>query len=174
MTFYGKETSLEAAWKYAIIGGVGLSMALFGTVLTYYAGHQCLGTESLAGLNWSVLASTPGSSIRPRCGWRSSWCCSATEPKPDSRRCTRGSPMRTARRPCPSAAILSSAMLNCALYGLVRFYILTSRCLGPEFPAACCCCLESPPWESRCRFILLQGTSAGCSHIPASIRRESW
>jgi len=31
VTFYGKVTSLEAAWKYAIIGGVGLSMALFGT-----------------------------------------------------------------------------------------------------------------------------------------------
>jgi len=28
VTFYGKATSLEAAWKYAMIGGVGLSMAL--------------------------------------------------------------------------------------------------------------------------------------------------
>ncbi len=36
--------------------------------------------------------------------------------------------------PVPSAAILSSAMLNCALYGLIRFYILTSRCLGVEYP----------------------------------------
>jgi hydrogenase-4 component F len=36
--------------------------------------------------------------------------------------------------PVPSAAILSSAMLNCALYGLVRFYVLTSRCLGTEYP----------------------------------------
>jgi hydrogenase-4 component F len=36
--------------------------------------------------------------------------------------------------PVPSAAILSSAMLNCAIYGLVRFYILTSRSVGPEFP----------------------------------------
>ena len=35
VTFYGKVTSLEAAWKYAIIGGVGLSMALFGTLVTY-------------------------------------------------------------------------------------------------------------------------------------------
>jgi hydrogenase-4 component F len=25
-------------------------------------------------------------------------------------------------------------MLNCALYGLIRFYILSSRCLGPDFP----------------------------------------
>src|SRR4029077_19632331 len=37
VTFYGKATSLEAAWKYAMIGGVGLSMALFGTIVTYYA-----------------------------------------------------------------------------------------------------------------------------------------
>jgi len=36
--------------------------------------------------------------------------------------------------PVPSAAILSSAMLNCALYGLIRFYILTSRSLGAEYP----------------------------------------
>ncbi len=52
--FYERETSLEAAWKYAIIGGVGLSMALFGTILTYYSAHQVLGTDTLAGLNWSV------------------------------------------------------------------------------------------------------------------------
>ncbi len=46
VTFYGKVTSLEAAWKYAIIGGVGLSMALFGTVLvTYYAGHKLAGVR---------------------------------------------------------------------------------------------------------------------------------
>jgi hydrogenase-4 component F len=36
--------------------------------------------------------------------------------------------------PVPSAAILSSALLNCALYCLIRFYILTSRCLGAEYP----------------------------------------
>ena len=40
VTFYGRPTSLEAAWKYAMIGGVGLSMALFGTILTYYAAHS--------------------------------------------------------------------------------------------------------------------------------------
>ena len=49
VTFYGKVTSIEAAWKYAIIGGVGLSMALFGTVLTYYSGHRLPGADTLAG-----------------------------------------------------------------------------------------------------------------------------
>ena len=36
--------------------------------------------------------------------------------------------------PVPSAALLSSATLNCALYGLIRFYILASRCAGPRLP----------------------------------------
>jgi hydrogenase-4 component F len=35
--------------------------------------------------------------------------------------------------PVPSAAILSSAMLNCALYGLIRNFALADRCLGGGF-----------------------------------------
>src|SRR5712691_6808838 len=35
--------------------------------------------------------------------------------------------------PVPVAAMLAAGVLNCALYGLVRFYILTSKCLGPQF-----------------------------------------
>lgn len=134
VTFYGKVTSLEAAWKYAIIGGVGLSMALFGTVVAYYAGHRLPGSEALAGLNWSVLAQHAAqldktsmrlafilvllgygtkAGLAPMHTW-----------KPDA----------YSEAPVPSAAILSSAMLNCALYGLIRFYILASRCLGTEYP----------------------------------------
>jgi hydrogenase-4 component F len=135
VTFYGKITSLEAAWKYAMIGGVGLSMALFGTLVTYYAGHGLTGSEVLSGLNWSVLsqhaAQLDKTSMRlafvlilmgygtkaglaPMHTW-----------KPDA----------YSQAPVPTAAILSSAMLNCALYGLIRFYILASHCLGAEFPS---------------------------------------
>src|ERR1022692_3937860 len=35
--------------------------------------------------------------------------------------------------PIPGAAMLATGVLNCALYGLIRFYILSSRCLGPQF-----------------------------------------
>ncbi len=35
--------------------------------------------------------------------------------------------------PIPGAALLATGVLNCALYGLVRFYILSSKCLGPQF-----------------------------------------
>src|SRR6266404_3100728 len=32
VTFYNKQTSFEAGWKYIIIGSLGISLALFGTV----------------------------------------------------------------------------------------------------------------------------------------------
>ena len=134
VTFYGNVRSLEAAWKYAMIGGVGLSMALFGTLLTYYAGHKLPGSDGLAGLNWSNLVTQAAlldktsmrmafilvllgygtkAGLAPMHTW-----------KPDA----------YSEAPVPSAAILSAAMLNCAIYGLVRFYVLTSRCMGAEYP----------------------------------------
>ncbi|PSH03051.1 MAG: hydrogenase [Acidobacteria bacterium] len=131
--FYGRDTSLEAAWKYAIIGGVGLSMALFGTILTYYSAHQILETETLSGLNWSVLIGHAAqfdkatmrlafilillgygtkAGIAPMHTW-----------KPDA----------YSEAPIPAAAILATGVLNCSIYGLIRFYILTAKCLGPQF-----------------------------------------
>ncbi|MGA2880952.1 MAG: hydrogenase 4 subunit F [Bryobacteraceae bacterium] len=133
VTFYGRRTSLEAAWKYAILGGVGLSMALFGTVLTYYAAHQILGGESLNVLNWSVLAASASqfdktvmrlsfilvllgygtkAGLAPMHTW-----------KPDA----------YSEAPAPVAALMATAVVNCALYALARFYVLTERCLGPAF-----------------------------------------
>ena len=135
VTFYGRPTSLEAAWKYAILGGVGLSMALFGTVLTYYSAHQVLGGESLSALNWSVLvARAPqfdktvmrlafvlvllGYGTKAGLAPMHTW-------KPDA----------YSEAPVPIAALMATAVLNCALYALARFYVLTARCLGPAFPS---------------------------------------
>ena len=52
--FYRRRGALEAAWKYAIIGGVGLSMALFGTILLYFAAEKILGAGGNA-LLWTHL-----------------------------------------------------------------------------------------------------------------------
>ena len=133
VTFYGRPTSLEAAWKYAMIGGVGLSMALFGTVLTYYSAHQALGGDSVSALNWSVLVLQAShfdktvmrlafilillgfgtkAGLAPMHTW-----------KPDA----------YSEAPIPVAALMAAAVLNCAIYGLARFYVLTVLCLGPAF-----------------------------------------
>jgi hydrogenase-4 component F len=133
VTFYGRPTSLEAAWKYAVLGGVGLSMALFGTVLTYYAAQQVLGGESLSVLNWSVLAASASqfdktvmrlafilvllgygtkAGLAPMHTW-----------KPDA----------YGEAPAPVGALMATAVLNCAIYALARFYVLTTRSLGTPF-----------------------------------------
>jgi hydrogenase-4 component F len=133
ITFYSRATSLEAAWKYAMIGGVGLSLALFGTILTYYSAQNIAGIGTMEGLNWSELVRNAPqfdksamrlafilillgygtkAGIAPMHTW-----------KPDA----------YSEAPVPVAAMLAAAALNCALYGLIRFYILVNRCLGPEF-----------------------------------------
>jgi hydrogenase-4 component F len=133
VTFYGRGTSLEAAWKYAILGGVGLSMALFGTVLTYYAAHEVLGGESLSVLNWSVLAGSAvhfdktvmrlsfilvllGYGTKAGLAPMHTW-------KPDV----------YSEAPVPVSALMATAVVNCALYALARFYVLTGLCVGSSF-----------------------------------------
>jgi hydrogenase-4 component F len=135
VTFYGRPTSLEAAWKYAMIGSVGLSMALFGTILTYYSAHQALGVETLSGLNWSTLVNSAAAfdknvmrfafilvllgygtkaGLAPMHTW-----------KPDA----------YGEAPVPAVVLMAAALLNCAIYALARFYVLTAHCLGPSFPS---------------------------------------
>src|SRR6266516_6036363 len=53
--FYNQKSSLEAAWKYIIIGSAGIALALFGTVLTYFSAAQVIGEHAENGFNWSVL-----------------------------------------------------------------------------------------------------------------------
>src|ERR1043166_5419704 len=133
VTFYNQKTSFEAGWKYIIIGSVGISLALFGTVLTYYAAVGVLGTETHHGMNWSTLsevaAKFDGKAMRlafilvllgygtkaglaPMHTW-----------KPDA----------YSEAPVPTAALLGAAFINCAIYGIIRFNVLTEKCQGHEF-----------------------------------------
>src|SRR5690349_8909076 len=42
VSLYRTPASLEAAWKYFILCGVGIAQALFGTILLYLAAEQIL------------------------------------------------------------------------------------------------------------------------------------
>src|SRR5690606_36986163 len=59
VSLYRTPESIEAAWKYFILGGVGIALALFGTVLFYFAAEQRLG-ERENGLPWTVLHGAAG------------------------------------------------------------------------------------------------------------------
>jgi len=54
VSLYRTPASLEAAWKYFILCGVGIAQALFGTILLYFAAEKLLGAEGGA-LLWTEL-----------------------------------------------------------------------------------------------------------------------
>lgn len=134
VTFYNQKTSFEAGWKYIIIGSVGISLALFGTVFVYYSAVGLLGPETRGGMNWSVLVNV-AQNLNPQAmrlafilillgyGTKAGLAPMHTW-KPDA----------YSEAPVPSAALLGAAFINCAIYGIIRFNVLAEKSLGHDFP----------------------------------------
>ncbi len=51
---YRTHEAIEAAWKYFILGSVGIALALFGTILVYLAARPVIG-EGLDAMVWTTL-----------------------------------------------------------------------------------------------------------------------
>src|SRR6185312_9773231 len=51
---YRTHEAIEAAWKYFILGSVGIALALFGTILVYMAALPVIG-EGVDAMVWTVL-----------------------------------------------------------------------------------------------------------------------
>jgi hydrogenase-4 component F len=134
VTLYNQKTSFEAGWKYIIIGSVGISLALFSTIITYYSAIGVLGAEAPSGMNWSVLAGL-AERLNPQAmrlafilaligyGTKAGLAPMHTW-KPDA----------YAEAPVPVATLLGAGFINCAIYGIIRFDSLAERCLGHAFP----------------------------------------
>jgi hydrogenase-4 component F len=120
---YRTHEALEAAWKYFILGSVGIALALFGTILIYMAARPVIG-EGLSAMVWTVLVTRTSQfdpallnvafiflllgygtkvGIAPLHAWL-----------PDAH----------AEGPTPISAVLSGLLLNVALYALLRFKML--------------------------------------------------
>src|SRR4051812_13271950 len=120
---YRTHEALEAAWKYFILGSVGIALALFGTILIYMAAKPVIG-EGLDAMVWSVLV-TQAAKFDPallnvafvflllgygtKVGLAPLHAC-----LPDAH----------AEGPTPISAVLSGLLLNVALYALLRFKML--------------------------------------------------
>ncbi len=132
MILYTKKSSVEAAWKYIIICTVGITFALFGTVLTYYGAVKILGDSGDA-LNWSSLISVAdrfdptlmklafifiliGYGTKAGLAPMHTWL-------PDAH----------SEAPTPVSALLSGVLLNCAMYGIIRFYAIAAASPSSEF-----------------------------------------
>ena len=122
---YRTPAAIEAAWKYFILGSVGIALALFGTLRVYLAARSVVG-EGLDAMAWNVLVkSAPGFDphllnlafvflllgygtkvgLVPLHAWL-----------PDAH----------AEGPTPISAVLSGLLLNVALFAVLRFKMIMS------------------------------------------------
>src|SRR5215468_9425492 len=51
---YRTPEAIEAAWKYFILGSVGIALAFFGTILVYLVAQEVVG-DGLPAMSWDVL-----------------------------------------------------------------------------------------------------------------------
>ena len=56
---YRTPEAVEAAWKYFILGSVGIALAFFGTILIYLAAQETLG-EGLPAMAWDLMRAERG------------------------------------------------------------------------------------------------------------------
>ena len=127
---YRTPEAIEAAWKYFILGSVGIGLAFFGTILVYLVAQEVLG-DGLPAMSWDLLVKSAGR-VRPAscCRSPSCSCWSATAPRSAWRRSMPGCPMpmprarRRSRRCCPACCSTSRSMRCCA-----------SRWCSPPTPA---------------------------------------
>jgi hydrogenase-4 component F len=133
VALYNRKTSLEAAWKYVMLGSLGLALALFGTVLTYAAALGPHASRTLPSFNWSHLMAH-ASSLNPRF-MRLAFIFALVGYGTKAGL----APMHTwlpdahSEAPSPTSAMLSGVSLKIALYALLRFHLLAQGCLQNDF-----------------------------------------
>ncbi len=130
--FYNEKQHQEAAWKYIIICTVGITLALFGVILTYHSSKNVVGEIGYA-LNWTDLLAVAdrfephlmklaflfiliGYGTKAGLAPMHTWL-------PDAH----------SQAPSPISALFSGVLLNCSLYGIIRYHIMTSKCVGPHY-----------------------------------------
>jgi hydrogenase-4 component F len=91
--FYNTKRSVEAAWKYIIICSVGLTFALFGTILFYYASSA----RGILSLNWTDMMAGAAQFNPKIIKIAFLFIITGYGTKPDSRLCIRGFQTPTAR-----------------------------------------------------------------------------
>jgi hydrogenase-4 component F len=126
------KASVEASWKYILIGSVGIALAFVGTVLAYFDFVNLAGEQSSA-LNWTaILASAPSlhsevlklafvflvigygtkAGLAPMHTWL-----------PDAH----------SESPSALSAMMSGVLLAVAIYAILRWKIVVDASVGPAF-----------------------------------------
>ena len=120
---YRTHEALEAAWKYFILGSVGIALALFGTILIYMAARPVLG-EGASAMEWSVLVTHAAKFDPALLNVAFVFLLLGYGTKVGLAPLHAWLPDAHAEGPTPISAVLSGLLLNVALYALLRFKML--------------------------------------------------
>lgn len=133
VSVYRTASSLEAAWKYFILCGVGIALALFGTILLYLAANRQLGTHAEA-LLWTNLNSVKAD-LEPRImALALVFLLVGYGTKMGLAPLHNWLPDAHAEGPTPISAVLSGLLLNVALYAVLRVKVLADGALQNGLP----------------------------------------
>jgi hydrogenase-4 component F len=132
--FYNTEGAVEAGWKYLVVCTVGIAFALFGTIALYLAAVRS-GIDSSSALNWTALMSAGSGLGRVSSLVKLSFVFVAVGygTKVGFVPMHSWLPDAHAEAPSPISAMLSAALLNCAMYALLRYDAISVRAIGPGF-----------------------------------------
>lgn len=127
--FYRTKAALEAAWKYLVLCTVGITIALFGVILTYLAANE----GGVASLDWHELMARSGQLDADllRLGFVFVLVGFGTK--------AGFAPLHTwladahSQAPSPVSAVLSGVLLSCAFYGILRFHTILIAATGSDF-----------------------------------------
>ncbi|MEW5703954.1 MAG: hydrogenase 4 subunit F [Pseudomonadota bacterium] len=120
---YRTHEALEAAWKYFILGSVGIALALFGTILVYMAALPAVGEGSEA-MIWTVLIQRVAAFDPALLNVAFVFLLLGYGTKVGLAPLHAWLPDAHAEGPTPISAVLSGLLLNVALYVLLRFKML--------------------------------------------------
>jgi hydrogenase-4 component F len=120
---YRTREALEAAWKYFILCGVGIALALFGTILMYLAAQPVMG-EGLPAMTWSAILPQVGAFSPAILNLAFVFLLVGYGTKVGLAPLHAWLPDAHAEGPTPISAVLSGLLLNVALYAVLRFKML--------------------------------------------------
>jgi hydrogenase-4 component F len=120
---YRTAEALEAAWKYFILGSVGIALALFGTILVYMAARPIVG-EGTDAMVWTVLMGRVATFDPALLNLAFVFLLLGYGTKVGLAPLHAWLPDAHAEGPTPISAVLSGLLLNVALYAVLRFKLL--------------------------------------------------
>jgi hydrogenase-4 component F len=133
ISLYRTREAIEAAWKYFILCGVGIALALFGTILMYLAAQPVMG-NGLEAMAWASIIHKAASFDPAILNLAFVFLLAGYGTKVGLAPLHAWLPDAHAEGPTPISAVLSGLLLNVALYAVLRFKMLLAANAGALAP----------------------------------------